>query len=526
VALENIGEVWRRASLMQRVMLLGIVLGCLGGAALLVNWARTPSLALLYSGLSPEEAAGVVEKIRDAGIAYELKQGGTAVYVPQEKVYSLRLTMASAGLAVGDNRGYRILDEQDFGKPPFIERVNYKRAIEGELARSIQTLDAVASARVHIAKPESPLFRKGDNAATASVIVKLKGGYHLSNANVAAIRYLVSGGVEGLAPDKVRVVDTHGTPLSGEPDEGGLHSKMASILEQKRRAEEYLAAKAERQLLLVLGPNRATVQVSVEMDATTTESETTQYGPEKGLPAKEMVKTSRITEPAREKGGEGGTTSDETIETEYKLTEKTQRTVTLAGAITRKSVAVVVDLTPAPKEGEEPPAAGEKLMQVEDVWRIVKMALGLDVPDAPPAEGGAGAGAGGAAAGTDSLTVKEASFYRDPQVAWLAAEDEGLFTRDFLLEVAKRSSLGLLVVGALVALKIFGGKKKAAPLEGSAVAALTGQGGQAAGGLLPASAREGDAQMLKAQITRALQNNPEEVKRLFLNWVESGKGEE
>jgi hypothetical protein len=154
------------------------------------------------------------------------------------------------------------------------------------------------------------------------------------------------------------------------------------------------------------------------------------------------------------------------------------------------------------------------------------MALGLDVPDTPPAEGGAGAGAGGAAAGTDSLTVKEASFYRDPQVAGLAAEDEGLFTQDFLLEVAKRSSLGLLVVGALVALKMFGGKKKAAPLEGSAVAALTGQAGQAAGGLLPASAGEGDPQMLKAQITRALQNNPEEVKRLFLNWVESGKGEE
>lgn len=522
MALENIGEVWRRASLIQRLMLLVIVLGCLGGAALLVNWARKPSLALLYSGLSPEEAAGVVEKVRDAGVAYELKQGGTAIYVPEEKVYSLRLTMASAGLAVGDNRGYRILDEQDFGKPPFIERVNYKRAIEGELAKSIQTLDAVVSARVHIAKPESPLFRKGDNAATASVIVKLKGGYQLSGANVAAIRYLVSGGVEGLAPEKVRVVDTHGTPLSGEPDEGGINSKMASILDQKRQVEEYLARKAERQLSLVLGPNRATVQVSVEMDTTTTESQMTQYGPEKGLTAKEMVKTSRTSEPAREKGGEAGTTSDETIETEYKLTEKTQRTTTLAGAITKKSVAVVVDLTPAKTGGEEAPAAA-KLMQVQDVWRIVKMALGLDVPDAPPAEGGGGAGA---ATGTDSLTVKEASFYHDPQLAALGAEDEGLFTKDFILEIAKRSSLGLLVLGALLALKMFSSRKSAAAAEGSPLAALTGQGGEAAGGLLPASAGEGGSRILKAQITRALQNNPEEVKRLFLSWVESEKGAE
>ncbi len=523
MALENIGEVWRRASLIQRLMLLVIVLGCLGGAALLVNWARKPSLALLYSGLSPEEAAGVVEKVRDAGVAYELKQGGTAIYVPEEKVYSLRLTMASAGLAVGDNRGYRILDEQDFGKPPFIERVNYKRAIEGELAKSIQTLDAVVSARVHVAKPESPLFRKGDNAATASVIVRLKGGYQLSGANVAAIRYLVSGGVEGLAPDKVRVVDTHGTPLSGEPDEDGINAKMASVLEQKRQVEEYLARKAERQLLLVLGPNRATVQVSVEMDTTTTESQMTQYGPEKGMPSKEMVKTSRTSEPAREKGGEAGETSDETIETEYKLTEKTQRTVTLAGAVTKKSVAVVVDLSPAGTGGEEAPA-GEKLMQVEDVWRIVKMALGLDVPDAPPAAGG-GAGGAGAATGTDSLTVKEASFYHDPQIAALGAEDEGLFTKDFILEIAKRSSLGLLVLGALLTLKMFSSRKSAPAVEGSPLAALTGQAGEAAGGLLPASAGEGGSRILKAQITRALQNNPEEVKRLFLSWVESEKGE-
>ncbi|MGB2819953.1 MAG: flagellar basal-body MS-ring/collar protein FliF [Phycisphaerae bacterium] len=521
MALENIGEVWRRASLIQRMTLLTIVLGCFGGAALLVNWARKPSLALLYSGLPPEEAAGVVEKVRDAGIAYELKQGGTAVYVAEDKVYSLRLTMASAGLAIGDNRGYRILDEQDFGKPPFIERVNVKRAIEGELAKSIQTLDAVVSARVHVASPESPLFRKGDNAATASVIVKLKGGYQLSSANVAAIRYLVSGGVEGLSPDKVCIVDTHGTPLSGDSDEGGINSTMTTVLDQKRQVEEYLARKAERQLLLVLGPNRATVQVSVEMDTTTTESQTTQYGPEKGLPSKEMVKTSRSTEPSREKGVEAGVTSDETIETEYKLTEKTQRTTTLAGGVTKKSVAVVVDLTAPKKEGEEATASAAKLMEVQDVWRIVKMALGLDVPDNAPA----GGGAGGATTGTDSLTVEEAVFYRDPQVAGLVGQDEGMFNKDFLLEIARRSSLGLLVIGALLALKMFSGKKKAAALEGSPLAALTGQPGGAAGGLLPASAGEGDSRVLKAQITRALQSNPEEVKRLFLRWVESETGE-
>jgi len=512
-------EVWQRASMVQRVLLLAIVLGCAGAATLLVNWARKPSLGLLYSGLPNEEAASIVEKLRDAGIAYELKQGGTAVFVPQEKVYSLRLTMASAGLAVGDNRGYQILDQESFGQSPFSERVKYKRAIEGEIARSIQTLDAVVSARVHVVKPESALFRKGNNAPSASVIVKLKGGWQLSAANVAAMAYLVSGSVEGLSPGKVRIVDSQGNLLSGENDDGGVSSKMASVLDQKRQVEEYLARKAEQQLWRVLGPNRATVQVSVEMDTTMTEEETKQYGPDKGLTSKEMIKESSTSEPGQDKDAPGGTTKDSTIETEYKLTEKSSRKVTLAGAITKTSVSVVVDLTVP--EGSE--GTAKKPMEVTDVWKIVKMALGLDVPDAPPATSGAAGAAGAEGATTDSLTVKEASFYRDPQVASLAEEPEGLFTRDFILEIAKRSSLGLLVIGALLALKIFAGKKKVPALEGSALAALSGSPGQTAG--LLTGGNPGEAAMLKAQITQALQNNPDEVKRLFLRWVDNGKGE-
>ena len=506
----NIAEAWQRASLVQRAMLLAILLGCVGGAALLVNWASKPSLGLLYSGLAPEEAASMVEKLRDASIAYELKQGGTAVYVPEEKVYSLRLTMASAGLAVGDNRGYQILDQESFGQSPFSERVKYKRAIEGEIARSIQTLDAVVSARVHVVKPESALFRKGDNAPSASVIIKLKGGYQLSGSNVAAIAHLVSGSVEGLSPAKVRIVDSQGDLLSGESDDGGVSSKMASVLEQKRQVEQYLARKAELQLSRVLGPNRATVQVSVEMDTTATEEETTQYGPDKGLTAKEMIKETRSSEPGGDKDATAGTTSDSTIETEYKLTEKTSRKVTL-------------DLT-AP-DGAGADAAAKKSMDVKDVWKIVKMALGLDVPDAPPTGTGEASGASGTeGTETDSLTVKEASFYRDPQIASLAEEPEGLFTKDFILEIARRSSLGLLVIGALVALKMFAGKKKVPELNGSALAALAGPSGEAAG-LLTGGGNRGDAAALKAQITQALQNNPEEVKRLFLRWVDNGKGE-
>lgn len=506
----NISEVWRRASLLQRVVLLGVVLGCVGGGVMLVNWARQPSLALLYSGLSPEEAANIVEKVRDAGVAYELRGGGTAVYVPEGQVYSLRLTMASAGLPAGGNVGYQILDQESFGASPFWERVRVGRAIEGEIARSIETLDSVVSARLHVVRPESSLLRAADKTASATVVVKLKGGYRLTSSNVAAIVHLVAGGVEGLTPGEVVVVDTQGNLLAGEGDDG-INSRLASVLDQTRQIEEYLAKKAEAQLALVLGPNRSTVQVSVEMDTTSIQSETTTYGPDKGVVAKEMVKDTTSTEPATTKDGTNGKTTDSTVETEYKVTEKIERTIGLPGEIKSKTVAVVVDLSPPKTEGAE--AAERKALALTDVEEIVKTALGLNV-----AEAGAPAAAGEA---TDKLTVKEASFYRPPEIAGMGSEDAGLFSQDFLLEIAKRFSLGLLVIGALLALRMFRGSTKA-PAEAEGAAALEGAAGATAG-LLPAG--EASGEMLKAQITKALQDNPEEVKRLFLSWIDSGKGD-
>jgi flagellar M-ring protein FliF len=524
VALQNLSEVWHRASLMQRLLLLAIVLACVGGGFLLVNWARQPSLALLYSGLAPEEAASIMEKVRDSGLPYQLKQGGTAIYVPEEKVYSLRLTMASAGLPAGDNRGYQILDQESLGASPFNERVRYNRAIEGEIARSIQTLDAVASARVHVVRPEAAIFRKGDKAASATVVVKLRGGHQLSGANVAAIVYLVSGAVEDLAPEKVVVVDAHGTLLSGESADR-MNGRMASLLEQKRQMEDYLARKAERQLAMVLGPNRATVQVAVEMDTTAVESETKRYGPDKGMPSKESIKESRSTEPAREKDGTGGTTTDTTTETEYKLTETVERKTELAGEVKSRTVSVIVDLS-APAVGGEAAAAGKKLA-IKDVEEIVKTALGLRIDAAAGATGAAGptgaAGATGTGA-TDRLTVKEASFYQPPEASAAATPAEPMFTKEFMLEIAKQASLGLLVLGALLALKMFRGPRRKLDVEGMPLAALAGGGGQVPAGMLSAGA-EANPELLKAQITKALQDNPEEVKRLFLSWVDNEKGE-
>ncbi len=518
MALQNLGDLWQRAGLVQRVMLLAVVLGSIAGAVFLFNWARQPSLALRYGGLGEQEAARIVEKCRDAGVAVELKEGGTAVFVPQDKVYSLRLTMASAGLPAGDNRGYQILDEQSFGASPFTERVRFRRAIEGELARSVQTLAAVAAARVHLVQPESGLFRKADQAS-ASVVVKLQGGYELTSSNVAAIRHLIAGGAEAMEPSRVVVVDDHGNLLSGEADDG-VSARTSSLFDQKRQEEERLARKAEQHLLAVLGPGRATVQVSVDMDMSTVETESKQVGPDKGLTVKETIQESKTSEPGT-KGGAAGTTSDTTSDTEYEVPVKTERRTVLAGQIKSKSVSVFVDLTVPTPEGEGADTTPRKLPVLDEIKENIKNALGLRLAGEAAAAGAAAAAAEGT--GTDTLTVTEASFYRPPATSELESEDQGLFTKDFLLEIARRSSLGLLVVGALLALRMFRGPKKKLASMGEGAPALAAAG-QTVGGILPASGAQGSPDLLKAHITKALQDNPDEVKRLFLSWVETEKG--
>jgi len=259
----NLREVWQRTGLMQRLVLVMILIVSGGAVALLVGWARTPNLALLYSGLAPEEASRIVEKVRDGGTAYEIRGGGTSIYVPEEKVYALRLELAGQGLPAGDQRGYRILDDEKLGTSPFPQRLNYRRALEGEVAKSIQILEGITSARVHVVRPENSLFGGPEKSSSATVVLKLRPGWRLSPGNVAAIIHLVAGSVESLQPKDVVVVDSAGNLLSGAAQDA-LARGIGTFLDFKTQHEEYLARKVEDMLTAVLGPNKATVRVSCD----------------------------------------------------------------------------------------------------------------------------------------------------------------------------------------------------------------------------------------------------------------------
>lgn len=491
-------------SLVRRVLLLGLVLACAGSAVLIVNWARKPELCLLYSNLSPTDAGKISDKLRDAGTPYEIRDGGASLYVPQEKVYALRLAMAQQGLTGGDQAGYRILDEERMGASPFTQQINYTRALEGELAKSIRLLEGVLYARVHVVRPERTVFAKQEKQASATVVLQLKSGARFASSNASAIVALVAGAVEDLSPDKVVVVDSQGNVLSGDGGSNDFAKGAGTMLDYKNRVEGYLSRKAEDMLSAVLGPNRSSVKVDVVLETSSLVNTKESYAPDNRVVTKEKVTSSTTASPGPQPMSGG---KDETTESTYLAGKTVEQKTVLPGSIKSVTVAALVDLSaPAAKTGDKDKkdATAAASLTVKDAEEIIRSALGLS--DA------------------NSIKVVNTPFFKSPesqeaQAAQVA--DAGFFNKDFLLKMAERGSLGLMVLGVLVMLKIFGSPSKKA-LEGGGAAALAGGTSVTT---LPGPEGETDPDAVRARITRALQENPDEVKRLFLSWVESDKEE-
>jgi len=495
---QKIGAVWQRIGLVQRALLVAIVLTFATVGGLLVHWARRPDMRMLYQQLAAEEASDITEKISEKGIAYELRNGGTSIFVPKEQVYQLRLDMAKEGLPVGKQGGYKIFDNEKIGVSPFVQNVNLKRALEEELAKSIQMIDGIVHSRVHIVSTEQSLFSSQALETTASVVLRLRPGYRLSGLNIAAITHLVSGSVEGLESGNVILIDSQGRLLSGESGQG-VASGAGTVADYKERIERNLAEKVEDMLATVLGPGRAAVRVSAEIDMTSINTVT--ETPIKGLAKKEEIKEKSKTEggtvPAEgETAVAGGEEKDSTIVTEYQHGKTVKQEVVLPGEIKSLTVAAVVDLSPADVNEAAGEGQAAKIMELADVEKLIRNALGLG--------------------DTDSLTVVDARFYRPAEP--LIEEEPSSWPR--YVAIARQASLGVMAICALLVLRIFSKASKKAASAASAAGRLPGTEGAA--GLLPAEAASSEPLMLRKQISSALQNDPEQVKQLFSSWLEEG----
>ncbi len=326
-------------------------------AALAWSWATRPQFVPLYSRLDVQEAARVVEALQQMGVPYRLSGVGTTVEVPRDRVYAARLQLAAQGLPRSGGVGFELFDRTSFGATELVQRVNLQRALAGELVRSIETLEAVESARVHLAIPEDRLFQDESSTPSASVVVALRPGAGLSPGQVRAIQHLVANSVQGLAPERVTVVDTRGRLLSaGREDPAGAN---AAQLTEREQVEAALQQRVQSMLDQVLGPGRAIARVSAEVDFSRRQVEQESFLPDQRAPTSEVT----VEESYAGRGGlpPGGPASVSVpsyaqapaaasgseyrrreSRTTYQVTRRVERAVS-AGGIRRLSVAVLVD---------------------------------------------------------------------------------------------------------------------------------------------------------------------------------------
>ncbi|MCK5172467.1 MAG: flagellar M-ring protein FliF, partial [Planctomycetes bacterium] len=320
--LQNINAVWQRIGVVQRAMLVGIVMACVITGGLLTKWATKPDMQLLFGGVSPEEASAMVDKISESDIPYQLRGGGTSIYVPREHVNQLRLKLASEGLPQGGQNGYKIFDNEKIGVSPLVQQINYNRAIQDELAKTIQMIDGVNFARVHLVRPEESMFAMAPKKATASVVIRLKPGWAISPDKVVAITNLVSTAIDGLSSNDVTVVNSQGILLTSQAGGSGVVTSANTFMDYKTRVEQTQAAKVSEMLEMVLGPGRSNVKVSAEVDMTSLQTETIAY--EKGVAQEETGSSTSTTEepPVDSEGNKtsaSSKTEDETTETKFML---------------------------------------------------------------------------------------------------------------------------------------------------------------------------------------------------------------
>jgi len=308
------------------------------GFVLLVRWATKPDYALLFSNMDLKEADQIVEALRAEGVPYRISGGGSSVQIPSKEVYEWRMKLASQGVPSSGGIGYEVFDKKDIGISDFVQKVNYRRALEGELARTIRGISGVQHARVHIVIPEDRLFREDQQEATASIVLNLRSGTRVREAQVHGIVNLVAASVEGLEPDRVTVLDSKGNILSNRWQSDSVMGLSSGQLDLQKKVEEYLENKAQSMLATVLGEGRTIVRVSADLNFQKIERTDERYDPDN---------VAVLSEERRDQSNTGesgeGTGQVEHVITNYHVPRTVEHITNSVGNITRLSVAVLID---------------------------------------------------------------------------------------------------------------------------------------------------------------------------------------
>ncbi|MEM1365478.1 MAG: flagellar basal-body MS-ring/collar protein FliF [Pseudomonadota bacterium] len=397
-----------------------------GFFALVIGRVATPSMSVLYSDLSTQDASAIVRELAAQNIPHALTGDGTTITVPEANIASARMSLAEIGLPAGGSLGYEIFDQaQSFGTSSFLQNVNHLRAMEGELSRTISSLRNVAQARVHLAIPERQLFVREQREPTASIVLKVRG--QIEKSETRAIQHLVSSAVEGLKPSRVSIVDETGRLLaSGSGDGDGEDGIGTALLdEREQRMEGRLRDQVNEIVSSIVGPGRARVQMSVDLDYNRVTQTSDTFDPDGQVVRSTQSRTENnaINQPANNGGvtaanqlPNGGAAAgggqdnelsernEETINYEISKTSRTQ--ITEAGAVSRLSVAVLVDGRYTPDGNGGFTYAPRDEGELAQIAALVRSAVGFN------ADRG------------DTVEVVNLRFHQSPDAALLAEAGE------------------------------------------------------------------------------------------------------
>ena len=315
-----------------------------------VYFTNQEDYRVLFSNLTREDAAAIVTKLKEKKIPYQISPSGETVSVPSAQVSELRLELAAAGLPQGGGVGFEIFDNKVFGATEFEQQLNYRRALQGELCRTINSLDAIQQSRVLIVLPKESLFIEQQKKPTASVTIKFKTGRKLKESQIDGIGHLVASSVEGLSADEVMIVDSQGNILSKRQGDSESARLSSSQNEYQRNIEKGMANQIQTMLESVVGKGKAVVRVNAELDFRLMEKTEETYDPESPVvrsSQKQVDKAIGSASPSNRGAGKAESFGPEKEKTEetvnYEINKTVSKTVMPVGEIKKISIAVLVD---------------------------------------------------------------------------------------------------------------------------------------------------------------------------------------
>ncbi len=391
-------------------MYLFLFIALVGGSIIGLSFLQKESYQTLFAGLSTEDASVVVAKLKELKVSYKLGLGGTSISVPRDKVYDVRLMLAGQNaLPGGGGVGFELFDKTNYGMTEFMQSINYKRAIQGELSRTINQMPEVKSSRVHIAIPEKTLFTDREKDVTASVFLKLRGGKALSKEQVAGIVHLVSGSIEGLKSDNVTIVDSFGKILYKSGSSGTAIALSGQQFELQRSVERTIEESVQSMLDRFIPANKSIIRANVELNLRKVEKVEEEFDPNKRVPTSERKSKEKSLNRTAGPGGVPGVASNvpnatgrernaaaasqtssvargseserEESQVTYEVSKTVKKIVEPFGDIKRLSVAIVLDgkyEKVKGQNGEELKYSPRSQKELGDIKGIVARAVGID----------------------------------------------------------------------------------------------------------------------------------------------------